>query len=89
MARPKNSNEANTTRAMKQSIEPMVGVRNESVGARHLPSIQELLRKQYIFRREMKKSFFTQVVAHNHLTLPEPKHLDQVHMKDNIYCPYY
>ena len=88
VAKPKNSNEANTTRAVQQSNVPMLGTRNESAGARQRPSIQELLRKQYIFRREMIKDFFNQVMAHNHLNLPEPKRPDQVSMKDNaLYCP--
>ena len=90
VAKPKNSNEANTTRAVQQSNVPMLGTRNESAGARQRPSIQELLRKQYIFRREMIEGFFNQVVAHNHLNLPEPKRPDQVSMKDNaLYCPYH
>ena len=40
---------------------------------RSRPSIQELLKKQYIFRRGVVKAFFQQVVDNNYITLPEPK----------------
>jgi hypothetical protein len=82
-AKPRASNEVNTTRVMHQNNVPMLGARNEPTGARQRTTIQELLRKQYVFRREMIKGFFNQVVAHNHLNLPEPKRPDQVNMTDN------
>jgi hypothetical protein len=74
-AKPRASNEVNTARVMHQNNVPMLGARNEPTGARQRTTIQELLRKQYVFRREMIKGFFNQVVAHNHLNLPEPKRL--------------
>ena len=68
----------------------MYGERNMQGGFRQRPMLQELLNKQYIFRREVIKGFFTQVIAHNHLRLPDPKRPDQVNMKDNpLYCPYH
>jgi hypothetical protein len=88
--KPKIPNEANATRVMHANNVPMLGTRNEPTGMRPRPSIQELLRKQYIFRREMIRGFFNQVIAHNHLNLPDPKRPDQVNMKDNpLYCPYH
>jgi hypothetical protein len=88
--KPKAPNEVNTARVMHQSDVPMLRGRNEPAGARPRPNLQELLRKQYVFRREMIKGFFNQVVAHNHLNLPEPKRPDQVNLTDNpLYCPYH
>jgi hypothetical protein len=89
-AKPKVSNEVNTARVMHQNVVPLLGARNEPMGFRQRSNIQELLKKQYIFRREMIKGFFNQVVAHKHLNLPEPKRPDQVNMTDNpLYCPYH
>lgn len=89
-AKPKASNEANTTRMVNQNDVPMLGSRSEPTGGKSRPSIQELLKKQYVFCREMVKGFFNQVMAHNHLTLPEPRRPDQVGMTDNcLYCPYH
>jgi hypothetical protein len=88
--KPKIPNEANATRVMHANNVPMLGTRNEPTRMRPRSSIQELLRKQYIFRREMIRGFFNQVIAHNHLNLPDPKRPDQVNMKDNpLYCPYH
>ena len=89
----KGAAEANTARvgpSTPQNNVPVLGTRNESTGGRSRPSIQELLKKQYIFRRGVVKAFFQQVVDHNYITLPEPKRLGQVGMMDNpLYCPYH
>jgi hypothetical protein len=65
------------------------GTRNEQ-GQRARPSIQELLRKQYIFRRELVKTFFNQLLQQGALNLPEPRRPDQAGMTENpLYCPYH
>jgi hypothetical protein len=65
-------------------------MRNEAPGTRQHPSIQELLKKQYVFKRGMIKGFFNQVVEHNHVKLPNPKRPEQVEMTNNpLYCPYH
>jgi hypothetical protein len=90
VVKPKVSNEANATKIMQANNVPILGARNEPQGMRRCPTIQELLRKQYIFRQEMIKGFFNQVMEHNHLKLPDPKQPHQVDMKDNpLYCPYH
>ena len=69
---------------------PVLGTSNEGSGGRSWPSIQELLKKQYIFRRGVVKAFFQQVVDNNYITLPEPKRPWQVGMTNNpLYCPYH
>jgi hypothetical protein len=103
MTKPNNNNnnnnnkpkvaEANTARAsssMQQGNVPILGTRNEPSGERQRPSIQELLKKQYVFKRAMIKGFFNQVVEYNHIKLPDPKRPDQVGMTNNpLYCPYH
>jgi hypothetical protein len=85
--------EANTARpssSMQYGNVPMLGTRNEASGGRQRPSIQDLLKKQYVFKRVMIKGFFNQVVEHNHIKLPDPKRPDQVGMTNNpLYCPYH
>jgi hypothetical protein len=85
--------EANTARASsstQQGNVPMLGMRNEASGGRQHPSIQDLLKKQYVFKRAMIKGFFSQVVEHNHIKLPDPKRPDQVGMTNNpLYCTYH
>jgi hypothetical protein len=85
--------EANTARessSMQQGNVPMLGMRNETSGGRQHPSIQDLLKKQYVFKRAMIKGFFNQVVEHNHIKLPNPKRPDQVGMTNNpFYCLYH
>jgi hypothetical protein len=82
--------EANTTRvssSMQEGNMPILGMRNEAPGGRQRPSIQELLKKQYVFKRAMIRGFFNQVVEHNHIKLPDPKRPDQVGMNNNpLYC---
>jgi hypothetical protein len=51
-------------------------MRNNNNGGKTRPSIQELLRKQYIFHQEVVKAFFQQVMEHEYLTLPDPKRLE-------------
>jgi hypothetical protein len=98
--KPNNNNnikpkvaEANTARAsssMQQGNVPMLGMRNEASGGKQCPSIQDLLKKQYVFKRAMIRGFFNQVVEHNHIKLPDPKRPDQVGMTNNpLYCPYH
>jgi len=41
--------EANTTRISMQGSVPVLGAKNEQLGGRQRSSIQELLKKQYIF----------------------------------------
>ena len=53
-------------------------------------TMQELLKKQYIFHRELVKDMFNQLMEHRALDLPEPQRPDQVNMTDNtLYCPYH
>jgi hypothetical protein len=84
--------ETNTTRvggSTHQSSMPILGAWNNT-GDNTRPSIQELLRKQYIFRRGMVQPFFQQVLEQDYITLPEPKRPEQVEMIDNpLYCPYH
>jgi hypothetical protein len=52
--------EANTARAstlMQQGNVPMLGMRNEAPRGRQRPSTQDLLKKQYVFKRTMIKGF--------------------------------
>jgi hypothetical protein len=97
--KPNNNNnkpkmvEANTTRvssSMQQGNMHILGMRNEAPRGRQHPSVQELLKKQYVFKRAMIRGFFNQVVEHNHIKLPDPKRPDQVGMNNNpLYCPYH
>jgi hypothetical protein len=75
---------------MQQGIVPILGMRNEAPGGRQCPSIQELLKKQYVFKWDMIKGFFNQELEHNYIKLPDPKRLDQVGMTNNpFHCPYH
>ena len=52
--------------------------------------MHDLLKKSYIFRRELVKDMFDQLMEHRALNLPEPQRPDQVNMDDNpLYCPYH
>jgi hypothetical protein len=69
---------------------PTLGTRSEQAGGRTRPTIQELLKKQYIFKRELVKDLFEQLMEHKALNLPEPRRPDQVNMNNNpLYCPYH
>ena len=85
--------EANATRVFSstpQSNVPFLGARGEQAGARQRPTMQELLKKQYIFRRELVRDMFNQLMEHQALNLPEPRRPDQVRMTDNaLFCPYH
>jgi hypothetical protein len=89
----KASAEANTTKVFS-STPPrnvsMLGACREQGGGRQRPSMQELLKKQYIFHRELVKDMFNQLMEHRALNLPEPRRPDQVRMTDNaLFCPYH
>lgn len=61
----KASTEANATRVFSSSQQanvPFLGAKNEQVGGRQRPSLQELLKKQYIFHRELVKDMFDQLI---------------------------
>jgi hypothetical protein len=59
-------------------------------GGRQRLTIQDLLKKQYVFKRGMIKGFFNQVVEHNHIKLSDTKRPDQVGMTNNrIYYSYH
>jgi hypothetical protein len=80
--------EANTARAsssVQQGNVPILDMRNEASRGQH-PSIQELLNKQYVFKRAMIKGFFNQVVEHNHIkgTHSNSKHRPKItrHYRD-------
>jgi len=85
--------EANATRVFSStphSNVPMLGTRGEQDGGRQRPTMQELLKKEYIFRRELVKDMLNQLMEHRALNLPEPQRLDQVRMTDNaLFCPYH
>ena len=52
--------------------------------------MHDLLKKSYIFRRELVKDMFDQLMEHRALNLPEPQRPDQVNMDDNpLYFPYH
>jgi hypothetical protein len=69
---------------------PILGARSEQAGGKPHPSIQELLKKQYIFKRELVKGMFEQLMEHKALNLPEQQRPDQVNMTNNpLYCPYH
>ncbi|KAK1665875.1 hypothetical protein QYE76_054034 [Lolium multiflorum] len=85
--------EANATRVFSSTPQgnvPFLGARGDQAGGRQRPSLQELLKKQYIFRRELVKDMFNQLMEHRALNLPEPQRPDQVRMTDNaLFCPYH
>ncbi|KAK1644749.1 hypothetical protein QYE76_062554 [Lolium multiflorum] len=85
--------EANATRVFSSTPQgnvPFLGARGDQSGGRQRPSLQELLKKQYIFRRELVKDMFNQLMEHRALNLPEPQRPDQVRMTDNaLFCPYH
>ncbi|KAM0901363.1 hypothetical protein ACQ4PT_020050 [Festuca glaucescens] len=85
--------EANATRVFSSTPQgnvPFLGARGDQAGGRQRPSLQELLKKQYIFRRELVKDMFNQLMEHRALNLPEPQRPDQVRIKDNaLFCPYH
>ena len=67
--------EANVTRVFSstpQGNAPFLGSRGEHVGGRQRPSLQEILNKQYIIRRELVKDMFEQLMQHQALNLPKP-----------------
>jgi hypothetical protein len=69
---------------------PTLCSRSEQAGGRTRPTIQELLKKQYIFMRELVKDLFEQFMEHKAINLPEPQRPDQVNMNNNpLYCPYH
>jgi hypothetical protein len=88
-----NVAEVNTARvssSVQQGNVPILGMRNEAPRGGQRPLIQELIKKQYVFKRAMIKCFFNQVVEYNHIKLPDPKRPDQVEMTNNpLYCPYH
>jgi hypothetical protein len=91
--KPKASVEANTTRTFpspSQGQVPILGAKRENVGGRTHQSFQDLLKKQYAFRRDLIKGMFDQIMEHKALNLPEPRRPDQVNMTNNpLYCPYH
>ncbi len=91
--KPKVPTEANSTKVFStapQGQVPMIGAKNEQVGGRQRSTLQDLLKKQYIFRRELVKDIFNQLMEHRALNLPEPRRPDQVTMTDNpLYYPYH
>ena len=69
---------------------PVLRARSEHAGGKPRPSIQELLKKQYIFKRELVNGMFEQLMEHKALNLPEPRRPDQVKMTNNpLYFPYH
>jgi len=67
--------EANAARAFSTTPHgqvPVLGARSEQAGGKPRPSIQELLKKQYIFKRELVEGMFNQLMEHKALNLPEP-----------------
>ena len=82
--------EANTRRVSAQGSVPILGAKHEQFGGRQRSSIQELLKKQYVFRRELVKDMFDQLMEHQALNLPDPRRPEQVNMTNNpLYCPYH
>ena len=68
----------------------MLGANRERTGGKTRQSFQELLKKQYAFRRDLVKEMFEQLMAHKALNLPEPRRPEQVNMTNNpLYCPYH
>ena len=66
-SRAKVPAETNTTKVFSSAPQghvPILGARGEQAGGRQHPSMQELLKKQYIFRRELIKDMFDQVIEH-------------------------
>jgi hypothetical protein len=84
--------ETNATRVFASAPRnnaPFVGARGDQ-GGRQRPSMQELLKKQYIFRRDLVHDMFNQLMEHRAINLPDPQRPDQVNMVDNpLYCPYH
>ncbi|KAM0857946.1 hypothetical protein ACQ4PT_048133 [Festuca glaucescens] len=91
--KPKTTVETNATRVFTSAPRnnvPFLGTRGDQGGARQHPTMQELLKKQYIFRRELVHDMFNQLIEHHALNLPDPRRPDQVNMVDNpLYCPYH
>ncbi|KAM0888475.1 hypothetical protein ACQ4PT_028304 [Festuca glaucescens] len=91
--KPKATVETNATRVFTSAPRnnvPFLGARGDKGGARQRPTMQELLKKQYIFRRELVHDMFNQLMEHHALNLPDPRRPDHVNMVDNpLYCPYH
>ena len=86
--KPKATTEANATRVSSSSSVPTLGARSDN--GRSRSSVQERLKKQYVFRRELVKDMFNQLMEHHALTLPNPQRPTQVDMVENpLYCPYH
>jgi len=85
--------DANTTRmfpSTSQGQVPMLGANRERAGGKTRQSFQELLKKEYAFRRDLVKGMFEQLMEHKALNLPEPRRPEQVNMTNNpLYCPYH
>ena len=83
--------EANTARVFSNvppAQAPFLGARNDQEGRR--TRLSDLLKKQYIFRRELVKAMFEQLMDNQALRLPEPRRPHQVSMANNpLYCPYH
>jgi len=66
-SRAKAPAETNTTTVFSSTPQghvPILGARGEQAGRRQRPSMQELLKKQYVFRQELMKYMFDQVMEH-------------------------
>ena len=85
--------DANTTRmfpSTSQGQVPMLGANRERAGGKTRQSFQELLKKEYAFRRDLVKGMFEQLMEHKVLNLPEPRRPEHVNMTNNpLYCPYH
>lgn len=92
-SKPKAPAEANAARLSPVTHHggvPVLGARYEQAGGRQRSSLQELLRKQYIFKRELIKDMFNELMDHHALNLPEPRRPEQANMTNNpLYCPYH
>ena len=66
---------------------PILRARSEQAGGKPRPSIQVLLKKQYIFKRELVNGMFEQLMEHKAMNLPELWRLDQVKMTNNPLFP--
>lgn len=69
----------------------IIGTRSEPArGRQRSCNIQDMLGKQYVFKKELVKALFEQIMEHGALNLPQPQRPDQVSMTNNpLYCPYH
>ena len=73
--------------AKKNNNVLILGTKNDQMGGRQRSSIQELLKKQFVFWPELTKDMFHQLMEHHALNLPDPRRPEQINMTNNPLLP--